>query len=85
VKVCNQPSVLSCLPELNVVDFIPIAGTKHVKYLKDNAGAVDVQLSKDDEQRIRKAIDSIGGTKGGRYPKSMLDKCFGDTAELEDH
>ncbi len=60
-----------------------MAGTKHVTYLEDNAGAIDVQLSKEDEQRIRKAIESIGGTKGSRYPQALLDKCFGDTPELK--
>ncbi|KAK8111651.1 aldo-keto reductase [Apiospora kogelbergensis] len=45
-------------------DFIPIPGTKRVKYLEENAGAAEVQLSKDDETKIRKAIESVGGSKG---------------------
>lgn len=63
-------------------DFIPIPGTKRVEYLEENAGAVDVKLSAEDEQRIRQAIESVGGTKGARYPPAMLAHCFGDTPEL---
>jgi aryl-alcohol dehydrogenase-like predicted oxidoreductase len=47
-------------------DFIPIPGTKRVKYLEENAKAVDVQLSKEEEQGIRKAIEGVGGSKGER-------------------
>ena len=39
-------------------------------------------MSKDDETRIRKAIDSVGGSKGARYPPAMMAKCFGDSPEL---
>lgn len=63
-------------------DFIPIPGTKRVKYLEENAGAVDVKLSAEDDKRIRQAIESVGGTKGARYPPAMLAQCFGDTPEL---
>ncbi|KAF2117418.1 aldo-keto reductase [Lophiotrema nucula] len=63
-------------------DFIPIPGTKTVKYLKENAGAVDVTLSKDDEKRIREAVDAAGGRKGSRYPESFMASTFGDTPEL---
>lgn len=31
---------------------IPIPGTKRVKYLEQNAGAVDIELSVDDLQRM---------------------------------
>ncbi|KAK8113456.1 aldo-keto reductase [Apiospora sp. TS-2023a] len=63
-------------------DFIPIPGTKRVKYLEENADAVKVQLSSDDEKKIREAIESVGGSKGARYPPAMMSKCFGDSAEL---
>lgn len=62
-------------------DFIPIPGTKRVKYLEENAKAVDVQLSKDDEASIRQAIESVGGSKGQRYPEAMMARCFGDSAD----
>ncbi|RDW74179.1 aldo-keto reductase yakc [Coleophoma crateriformis] len=63
-------------------DFIPIPGTKRVKYLEENAKAVDVKLSKEEELEIRKEIEKVGGGKGERYPPAMLSKCFGDSPEL---
>ncbi|KAK4556284.1 hypothetical protein LTR86_006428 [Recurvomyces mirabilis] len=60
-------------------DFIPIPGTKRVKYLEENLQAADVQLSKDEEVEIRKAIESVGGSKGARYPAAMMSRCFGDS------
>lgn len=63
-------------------DFIPIPGTKRVKYLDENAKAVDYQLSKEEESSIRAAIESVGGSKGARYPPSMMHRCFGDSPEL---
>ena len=63
-------------------DFIPIPGTKHIKYLKENADAVNVDLSQEDDERIRKAIESCGGAKGARYPGAFLSMCFGESVEL---
>lgn len=68
---------------LTLADIIPIPGTKRVKYLEENVKAINVKLSKDDEAKIRKAIDSVGGSKGARYPAAMLSKCFGDSVELD--
>lgn len=65
-------------------DFIPIPGTKRVKYLEENGKAVDFSLSKEEEQEFRKAVDSVGGGKGGRYPEAMLSRCFGDSPALVD-
>lgn len=64
-------------------DFIPIPGTKRVKYLEENVKAVEVSLSKEEEAEIRKAIESVGGSKGDRYPASMMSRLFGDSPELQ--
>jgi aryl-alcohol dehydrogenase-like predicted oxidoreductase len=64
-------------------DFIPIPGTKHIKYLKENAEAINVELSEEDDGRIRKAIENCGGSKGARYPEAFMSLCFGDTPELD--
>ena len=64
-------------------DFIPIPGTKRTKYLEENAKAVDVQLSKQEEADIRKAIESVGGSKGDRYPPAMMGRLFGDSPEIK--
>lgn len=63
-------------------DFLPIPGTKRVKYLEENAKAVEVQLSKGEEAEIRKAIESVGGSKGDRYPPAMMARLFGDSPEV---
>jgi aryl-alcohol dehydrogenase-like predicted oxidoreductase len=48
-------------------DIVPIPGTKRVRYLEENVGAVDVQLSDDDLRRIEEAFPK-GATAGERYP-----------------
>lgn len=63
-------------------DFIPISGTKRVKYLEENTKAVDVHLSDEEERETRKEIEKAGGMKRERYPPGMLDTCFGDSPEL---
>jgi aryl-alcohol dehydrogenase-like predicted oxidoreductase len=63
-------------------DFIPIPGTKRVKYLEENAAAVDVELSDEEVLQLRKEIEKVGGSKGERYPPAMMSKCFGDSPEL---
>ena len=47
-------------------DIVPIPGTKHVKYLDDNIGALDMKLSDDDLQRLD-AILPPGAAAGERY------------------
>lgn len=64
-------------------DFIPIPGTKRIKYLEENVKAVEVQLSKQEEAEIRKAIESVGGSKGDRYPAAMMSRLFGDSPEVK--
>lgn len=67
---------------INMADFIPIPGTKHLAYLEQNAEAAEVVINFDDEKEIRQAINRVGGTKGARYPPSMLVSCFGDSVDL---
>jgi aryl-alcohol dehydrogenase-like predicted oxidoreductase len=47
-------------------DIVPIPGTKHVKYLDDNIGALDVDLSDEDLKRLD-AILPPGAAAGERY------------------
>jgi aryl-alcohol dehydrogenase-like predicted oxidoreductase len=47
-------------------DVVPIPGTKRVRYLEDNAGAANVQLSADDLREIDDALPA-GATAGDRY------------------
>jgi aryl-alcohol dehydrogenase-like predicted oxidoreductase len=48
-------------------DVVPIPGTKHVRYLEDNAGATGVRLTDADLARIDEAFPP-GAAAGTRYP-----------------
>jgi aryl-alcohol dehydrogenase-like predicted oxidoreductase len=63
-------------------DFIPIPGTKRVKYLRENAKAVDVELNEEELKEIRGEINKVGGMQGERYPQALMVACFGDSPEL---
>lgn len=52
-------------------DIVPIPGTKRRKYLEDNLGALEVQLSPQEMARIEKTIPS-GAAAGTRYPEAGL-------------
>jgi aryl-alcohol dehydrogenase-like predicted oxidoreductase len=55
-------------------DIVPIPGTKRVRYLEENAGAADVELSEDNLARIEEAFPK-GATAGDRYPDmSTIDR-----------
>ncbi|KAL7948628.1 Aldo/keto reductase [Trichoderma barbatum] len=62
-------------------DIFPIPGTKKIKYLEENLGAVNVVLSKDEEAEIRKAIYETE-VIGGRYSSAYSDHLFADTPAL---
>jgi aryl-alcohol dehydrogenase-like predicted oxidoreductase len=47
-------------------DIVPIPGTKHIRYLDENIGALDVRLSSDDRARLE-AILPPGAAAGQRY------------------
>jgi aryl-alcohol dehydrogenase-like predicted oxidoreductase len=48
-------------------DIVPIPGTKRVRYLEENAAAVDIDLSPDELRGLDEAAPS-GSTAGDRYP-----------------
>ena len=52
-------------------DIIPIPGTKHVRYLEDNVGALNVQLSSEDLLRLEEVFPH-GAAAGPRYPEQMM-------------
>lgn len=47
-------------------DIVPIPGTKHIEYLKENISAVDIELSTEDLKRIDE-VAPVGVTAGQRY------------------
>lgn len=62
-------------------DIIPIPGTKKVKYLEENWGALEVKLSDEEKAEVRKEVDEAE-VHGERYPAAFIKTCFGDTPEL---
>ena len=48
-------------------DVVPIPGTKRVRYLEENTAAAEVELDKDDLQRLAE-VAPVGVTAGDRYP-----------------
>jgi aryl-alcohol dehydrogenase-like predicted oxidoreductase len=52
-------------------DIVPIPGTKRIKFLEDNAGAVRVTLTPDELKRID-AILPVGAAAGTRYPEAGM-------------
>jgi aryl-alcohol dehydrogenase-like predicted oxidoreductase len=52
-------------------DIVPIPGTKRRKYLQENIGALDVDLTSEDLARID-AVAPKGSFAGSRYPEAMM-------------
>lgn len=69
-KGCS-PAQLSLAWLLRNDGVIPIPGTKSVKHLEDNAGAVTVTLS-DEEMREIDAMLPAGVARGTRYPETQM-------------
>jgi aryl-alcohol dehydrogenase-like predicted oxidoreductase len=57
-------------------DIVPIPGTKHRKYLEENAAAVDLKLTPDDLRRLDEVFPS-GAASGLRYPEHMMNLVNG--------
>lgn len=53
-------------------DIVPIPGTKRRKYLEENVGALNVELTVDDLRRIEEVFPS-GAASGQRYPEHMME------------
>jgi aryl-alcohol dehydrogenase-like predicted oxidoreductase len=53
-------------------DVVPIPGTKRVKYLEENVGALDVQLTPEERQRLSDLVPP-GSVAGERYPEEALE------------
>jgi aryl-alcohol dehydrogenase-like predicted oxidoreductase len=47
-------------------DIVPIPGTKHIRYLDENIGALEVKLTADDLKRLDEILPP-GAAAGDRY------------------
>ncbi len=56
-------------------DIVPIPGTKRIRYLEDNAAAVDIELSPDDLNKLDTALDRnpVAGARYGDLGMSTVD------------
>src|SRR2546423_684523 len=52
-------------------DIVPIPGTKRRKYLQENIGALDVDLTSEDLERIEEVAPK-NAFAGSRYPEAMI-------------
>ena len=52
-------------------DIVPIPGTKRVKYLRENAGAVDIELSEEEIAALEYAVSQLP-IKGERYTEEGM-------------
>lgn len=64
-------------------DIVPIPGTKKIKYLEENFGAMDVKLTEEEKKEIRTAVENTE-VHGQRYPEGMQSLCFADTPALKE-
>ena len=52
-------------------DIVPIPGTKHRKYLEENAAAVDLEVSAEIMGELSRSFP-LGVASGTRYPEQMM-------------
>jgi aryl-alcohol dehydrogenase-like predicted oxidoreductase len=75
-KEC-QPSQLALAWVLTQGDdVVPIPGTKRRKYLEENLGALDLDLTIDDLRRLNEVFPT-GAASGLRYPEHMMNMVDG--------
>jgi aryl-alcohol dehydrogenase-like predicted oxidoreductase len=63
-------------------DVIPIPGTTRTENFDENIKALEVEISKRDNEAIRKAIAGVE-VQGARYPESLAKALFVDTVPLK--
>ncbi|KAK2459924.1 hypothetical protein APHAL10511_008053 [Amanita phalloides] len=63
-------------------DFIPIPGTRKIKYLKENIAAAQVKLSPEEVKEVREMANSIDTSSDLRAPPNLLKFMFADTPSV---
>jgi aryl-alcohol dehydrogenase-like predicted oxidoreductase len=61
-------------------DIIPIPGTKKIKYLEENWGALDVHLTDEEDMEVRRFVESAD-IAGNPLPPQFQDYAYRDTVE----
>ena len=70
-KNCTAPQLALAWLLAQGEDIVPIAGTKRIKHLEDNAGAINVVLTKEDLELLN-LIAPKNVAKGLRYPENTM-------------
>ncbi|KAG1741422.1 NADP-dependent oxidoreductase domain-containing protein [Suillus paluster] len=60
-------------------DVIPIPGTKKIKYLGENLGAIKVSLSPESVQEVRMIAEKADWVVGERYPPAFMKSLYAET------
>lgn len=63
-------------------DVIPIPGTTSKERLKENLGALDIKLTQEENDAIRK-VSEAAEVVGGRYPEAMAGSMYADSVPLK--
>jgi aryl-alcohol dehydrogenase-like predicted oxidoreductase len=58
-------------------EIVPIPGTKRVKYLEENLGALEVELTKDELAQLDEIAPKGKAAAGQRYPEAMMGSVNG--------
>lgn len=70
------------LTNQRAIDIFPIPGTTRVKNLDENIASLKVQISKEDDEKIRKAISQVD-IGGARYPEAFSKSLYVSTVPLK--
>lgn len=81
-KGCTPGQLVLAFLMAQADNIIPIPGTTKVKNFDENIGSLKVQITKEDNDKIRKAI-SAAEVHGGRYPEAFSKALFVDTVPLD--
>ena len=70
-KGCTTPQLALAWVLAKGEDIVPIPGTKRVRYLDDNIGALEVRLTDEDMRRLDDILPP-GAAAGQRYPEHSM-------------
>ena len=79
-KNCTTPQLALAWLLKQGHDIVPIPGTKRLKYLEENWGALAVHLTDEDEVEVRRFLESAE-IAGHYMPPQFESYAFTDTAE----
>lgn len=83
-KGCTSTQLVLAWLIRNESPVFPIPGTTRISNFDENIGALKVELSDDDDMRIRDLVSSAE-VAGARYPAALVGGLFADTVTLEEY